>query len=191
MYGGADPCHPRFNAFRTSRYSPVSPYHAKSMKLKVGDLAPTFTLKDQNGTTHLLTDYRGRWVLLYFYPKDNTPGCTKEACGMRDAASRWTDMKTTVLGVSKDSESSHKKFQKKYDLNFPLLADEKFEVIKKYGVWAKKKFMGREYMGVMRVSFLVDPKGKIAKIYDKVKPQTHAQDVLDDLPEFGMEGRTH
>lgn len=151
------------------------------MKIKSGDIAPQFTLSDQNGKTHNLSDYKGKWVLLYFYPKDDTPGCTKEACGVRDVFPKFKKMDAVVFGVSADSVAKHKKFAEKYTLPFILLSDENKDTIKKYGVWAKKKFMGREYMGILRTSFLIDPKGKIAKIYEQVKPPVHAQEVLDDL----------
>jgi len=151
------------------------------MKLKLGDMAPAFTLPDQNEKIHTLSDYKGMWVLLYFYPKDDTPGCTKEACGVRDAFPQFKKMSAVVFGVSADSVAKHKKFAEKYTLPFVLLSDENKDIIKKYGVWAKKKFMGREYMGILRTSFLIDPKGKIAKIYEKVKPEQHAEEVLQDL----------
>ena len=151
------------------------------MAIKAGDKAPEFSLPDQEGKTHSLAGYRGKWVLLYFYPKDDTPGCTTEACGIRDA---WSDFKKAgivVLGASPDSVKSHAKFVKKYELPFTLLADADKELVNAYGVWAKKKFMGREYMGTLRNSFLIDPKGKIAKVYEGVKPADHAAEVLEDI----------
>ncbi len=151
------------------------------MKLSPKKLAPNFTLPDQVGQVHKLSDQRGQWVLLYFYPKDDTPGCTTEACSLRDHLPRFKKMKAVVFGISADSVRSHAKFAEKYQLPFTLLADEDKEVVKAYGVWAKKKFMGREYIGILRTSFLIDPKGKIAKIYEKVKPETHAEEVLKDL----------
>ena len=151
------------------------------MKIKEGETAPDFSLPDQNGKIHKLSDYRGKWVFLYFYPKDDTTGCTKEACAIRDNISGFGKMKTVVLGISVDSVKSHEKFAGKYKLPFTLLSDEKKEVVKKYGAWGKKKFMGREYDGTFRISFLIDPKGRIAKTYDKVKPETHAGEVLLDL----------
>lgn len=154
------------------------------MKLTVGAKAIDFTLPDQNGKTHALSDYNGRWVLLYFYPKDDTPGCTKEACSVRDNFPKFKKVNAVVFGVSADSAGKHKKFMEKYKLPFTLLSDEDKTVIKKYGVWAKKKFMGREYMGILRTSFLIDPKGTVAKVYEKVKPDTHAEDVLKDLEMF-------
>jgi len=149
--------------------------------LTIGKPAPSFSLPDQNGTMHTLSDYRGKWVLIYFYPKDNTPGCTKQACALRDEFPAFKKLKCVVFGISTDSEKSHKKFEEKFLLPFTLLADSEKKVVATYGVWALKKFMGREYMGTLRTSFLVDPKGKIAKIYDKVKPELHASEVLEDL----------
>jgi peroxiredoxin Q/BCP len=140
-----------------------------------------FSLTDQNGKVHELSSYRGSWVLLYFYPKDDTPGCTKEACGFRDHLNDLKKHDIVVLGVSADSVASHQKFAQKYNLNFPLLADEKKEVIKAYGTWGKKKFMGKEFEGILRVSFLINPEGDIVKKYDKVKPEIHAGEVLEDI----------
>ena len=160
---------------------PVRPGINISMKLSVGDQAPDFSLSDAVGTMHTLSQYNGKWVLLYFYPKDNTPGCTKQACVIRDDYSQFKKLQATVLGVSVDSPESHGKFAMKYELPFTLLADEKKEVVARYDVWTKKKFMGREYMGTLRTSFLISPEGKIVKIYDGVKPETHAIEVLADL----------
>ncbi len=151
------------------------------MKLKPGQLAPDFQLPDQDGKIHRLSDYRGQWVLLYFYPKDDTPGCTKEACVIRDSLPNFKKLKVKVFGVSVDSVKSHRKFAEKYSLPFTILADEKKEVVKKYGVWAKKKFMGKEYYGTLRTSFLIGQKGKIVKIYEDVKPEIHAGEVLNYL----------
>src|SRR3989338_560828 len=153
----------------------------KPIKIEVGKIAPDFELLDQNGKLHKLSDYRGKTVLLYFYPKDDTPGCTKEACSIRDSQANFKNLTTVVLGVSVDSIKSHKKFAKKYKLPFTLLSDEKKAVVNLYGVWGKKKFMGREYMGTLRSSFLISPDGKIAKIYEKVKPEIHAEEVLEDI----------
>src|SRR3989344_5069825 len=149
--------------------------------IEEGILAPEFELSDQDGKTHRLSDCRGKWVLVYFYPKDDTPGCTKEACSIRDNWPDFKKLKLTVLGISVDSVKSHDKFAAKYELPFTLLADEEKKVVKQYGVWAKKKFMGREYMGTLRTSLLIDPKGKIAKKYEQVKPEIHAEEVLKDL----------
>lgn len=149
--------------------------------MTIGQNAPTFSLLDQNSIPHTLTDYRGQWVLLYFYPKDDTPGCTKEACGFRDSFSQFKKNNAVILGVSPDSVKSHDKFQAKYDLPFPLLSDSEKTVVNLYQVWAPKKFMGREFIGTLRSSFLIDPTGKIAKIYEKVKPDGHATEVLSDI----------
>ncbi len=151
------------------------------MPLKEAAAAPDFELADQDGRTRRLSDYRGQWVLLYFYPRDNTPGCTAEACAIRDA---WSDFKAkgiAVLGVSTDSVASHKKFEAKHSLPFTLLADEHRQVVKAYEVWAPKKLAGREFLGTRRTSFLIDPEGTIAKVYEKVKPAVHADEVLRDF----------
>ena len=148
---------------------------------KIKQRAPAFTLPDQDGAKQKLSEYRGQWVLLYFYPKDDTPGCTKEACVLRDALPHFDKLEAKVFGVSVDSVASHKKFAKKYKLPFTLLADEDMSVVKKYGVWGKKKFIGREYLGTFRTSFLIDPKGKIVKVYENVNPIRHAKEVLEDL----------
>ena len=154
------------------------------MKIKIDQKAPDFKLSDQNGKEHRLSDYRGKWVVLYFYPKDNTTGCIKEACMIRDSFPDFKKLKAVVLGVSVDSVKSHKKFEEKYDLPFALLADEAKKIVKLYDVWGEKKFMGRKYMGTFRTSFLINPDGKIAKIYEAVKPDLHAEEVLRDLKEF-------
>lgn len=154
------------------------------MSLHVGDKAPDFMLPSQGEKKHTLASMKGSWVLLYFYPKDDTPGCTREACGIRDLFPRFEKLGIAVYGVSIDSVQSHKKFAEKYNLPFPLLADEGKEVVKLYAVWQKKKFAGREYVGTVRTSFLIDPKGKIAKIYKTVKPETHAEEILEDLKGF-------
>lgn len=154
------------------------------MNLKIGDKAPEFALPDQDGTVHTLGEYKGSWVLLYFYPKDDTAGCTKEACALRDDFPSFGALKAVVLGASTDSVESHKKFAEKYNLPFTLLADEQKQLVESYGVWGKKQMMGREYAGTMRTSFLIDPKGVIAKIYEGVKPEVHAQEVLEDLEQL-------
>ena len=150
-------------------------------KFKVGANAPQFNLPDQDGKMHALKDYIGQWVLFYFYPKDDTPGCTTEACSLRDNFPKFKKIKAVIFGISTDSVKSHRKFADKFELPFILLADENKELVKAYDVWQKKKFMGREYMGTMRESFLIDPTGKIAKVYEGVKPQTHVEEVLADL----------
>lgn len=151
------------------------------MIMKPGIQAPDFSLYDQDGKQHSLSDYQGKKVLIYFYPKDDTPGCTTEACSFRDSYEALKLSGLVVLGISKDSVSSHKKFADKFKLPFPLLADEDTSVCQLYGVWGLKKFMGREYMGIERQSFLIDEEGKIAKVYEKVKPQEHVTDVQRDI----------
>lgn len=162
------------------------------MQLKERQLAPNFVLPDQNGKRYSLSEYRGNWVLIYFYPKDDTPGCTKEACLIRDNFPKFKKLKAKVFGISVDSIKSHAKFTKKYKLPFTILADEDKKVVKKYGVWSKKKFMGKEYMGTLRTSFLIDQSGKIAKIYEKINPEVHVEEVLSDLNKkvigFDMDG---
>ncbi len=143
--------------------------------------APTFTLPDQDGKVHSLSDYLGKKVLLYFYPKDDTPGCTTEACNFRDNIQALGEAGLIVLGVSADGVKSHKKFADKFNLPFPLLSDETKEVCEAYNVWQKKKFMGKEYMGIMRMSFLIDEKGDLAKIYEDVKPKEHVDEVKGDV----------
>lgn len=151
---------------------------------KKGTKAKNFTLPDQDGKLHTLKDYAGKWVVLYFYPKDDTPGCTVEACQFRDNFPKFKRSKAVVLGVSVDAVKKHAKFATKYELPFTLLADEEKKVVELYGVWAKKKFMGREYMGILRTSFLISPEGKIAKVYEDVKPAEHALEVLKDIKEL-------
>lgn len=147
----------------------------------VGTKAPDFTLQDQDGVSHTLSQYKSQWVLIYFYPKDNTPGCTKQACTLRDAEPAFEKLDAVVLGISGDSVASHKKFVEKFQLPFPLLADTDKNVIEAYGSWGKKKLMGREYMGIFRNSFLISPDGTIAKVYEAVKPEKHAEEVLADI----------
>lgn len=151
------------------------------MELKIGNKAPEFCLKDQDKQKKCLKDYLGKWVLVYFYPKDDTPGCTKEACNFRDNLLEFNRIKLAVLGISKDSVESHKKFAKKYKLNFPILADEDTTVNGLYGVWQPKKFLGKEFLGTVRTSFLIDPNGDITKIYEKVKSEKHVAEVLADF----------
>ena len=149
--------------------------------LEAGKKAPSFCLSDTDGKEHCLKDYQGKWVVLYFYPRDNTPGCTREACDFRDAKSRWSRRKAAVLGVSADSAVSHEKFRTKYDLNFPLLVDADAEVAKKYGVWQKKSMYGKLFYGLVRSTFIIDPDGKVARAYYKVKVDGHVDDVLNTL----------
>ena len=149
--------------------------------LQEGDLAPDFELSDQDEVLHKLSDYRGKKVVLYFYPKDDTPGCTKEACSFRDSFGDFRKNGLVVLGVSKDSASSHAKFHEKYSLPFPLLSDTDANVIKAYEAWGPKKYMSKEYQGILRVTYIIDEEGKILKAYEKVKPQDHAQEILNDI----------
>lgn len=146
--------------------------------------AKDFTLSDQDGTIHTLKQYKGKWVVLYFYPKDDTPGCTKEACNFRDSFHELQRLDVVILGVSKDSVASHKKFAEKYHLNFPLLSDETKEVMKSYDAWGKKKFLGKEYEGTFRMTYLIDPAGEIRKVYKDVNPSVHAAEILSDLQTF-------
>lgn len=151
------------------------------LMLKLHTKAPAISLQDQNGVIHTLEQYLGKKVLIYFYPKDDTPGCTTEACSFRDNYEALTESGLVVLGISKDNVKSHKKFVEKFNLPFPLLADEDTLVSQAYGVWGLKKFMGREYMGISRSSFLIDEKGEIAKIYETVKPAEHVEEVSRDI----------
>jgi peroxiredoxin Q/BCP len=151
------------------------------MALKPGDSAPDFSLPDADGNTVTLSDFRGKWVVLYFYPRDNTPGCTKEACGFRDTYLDYQSNNVVVLGVSTDDAKSHTKFSTKFNLPFPLLSDVDGQVATAYESYGLKKFMGKEYMGVYRNTFVIDPDGKIANVYHKVKPDNHAIDLLADL----------
>ncbi len=154
------------------------------MALNPGDPAPDFSLPDANSDLVHLADLRGKWVVLYFYPRDNTPGCTKEACGFRDAHSDYQAQDVIVLGVSTDDAKSHTKFVQKFNLPFTLLSDAEGKVASSYDSYGLKKFMGKEYMGVSRNTFVIDPDGKIHKIYRKVKPENHAAEVLADLAEL-------
>ena len=146
--------------------------------LKEGSAAPAFKTTDANGNNVKLADFRGQKVVLYFYPKDDTPGCTKEACSFRDAFADFKKRGIKILGVSLDNETSHQKFAKKYQLPFTLLADTDRSISEAYGTYGQKKFMGRTYMGIHRVTFLIDEKGKIKKIFNKVRPEDHAEEVL-------------
>lgn len=150
---------------------------------KVGNLAPAFTLKDQNGDKVSLKDFRGKNVVVYFYPKASTPGCTVQACGIRDTRKDFEALDTVVLGISPDEPAKLKKFEDKQDLNFTLLSDPDHAIAEKYGVWGLKKFMGREFMGILRTSFIVDKEGRLQYVMDKVKTKTHDQDVLAYIKE--------
>ena len=152
--------------------------------LAEGQQAPDFELKDESGKTHRLSDYQGQPILLYFYPKDDTPGCTTEACNFRDDYSAYQEAGVVIVGVSADDEHSHFKFKEKYELPFTLLADTEKEVVNLYGVWGTKKMYGKEYQGIFRTTFLIDKSGNIAKIFEKVKPASHSEEVLNAISEL-------
>ena len=151
------------------------------MYLSVGEIAPDFKISDENGNDHSLSDYTGQHVLLYFYPKDDTPGCTTEACNFRDDYSSYENANVVILGVSPDTPASHKKFKEKYQLPFTLLADEKHEVCELYKVWGPKKSFGKEYDGVHRTTYLISPDGIIQEVFQKVSPANHSAEVLEIL----------
>ena len=150
-------------------------------ELKVGQKAPDFTLVDDAGRKVKLSDYKGKKVVLYFYPKDDTPGCTTEACNFRDGIAEIKSRGAVVLGVSADSAESHNKFKNKFELNFPLLADPEKKMIESYGVWKEKSMYGKKYMGIERTTFIIDGRGKISRIFPKVKVAEHYDEVLDAL----------
>ena len=165
---------------------------ASTVQLKVGKKAPPFSLPNQDGKIVSLSDYKGKKVVLYFYPKDDTPGCTKESCAFRDGIDDIQGIGAEVLGVSGDSVESHKKFAKKFNLNFPLLSDESKQMIQAYGVWKEKSLYGRKYMGIERTTFIIDETGKIDDIFHKVKVDGHLEEVLselDGMPEQDVEKR--
>ena len=149
--------------------------------LEVGTKAPDFTLPDQDGNMHFLSEYRGKKVILYFYPKDNTAGCTKQACGFAERYPQFTEKGAVVLGVSKDSVASHKKFEEKYGLPFTILSDPELVAIQAYDVWQEKKNYGKTYMGVVRTTYLIDENGKIVKAFDKVKAVDNPEQMLGEL----------
>jgi peroxiredoxin Q/BCP len=151
------------------------------MAITAGIPAPDFELQDDTGTPRKLSDYRGRNVVLYFYPKDDTPGCTTEACNFRDDYSAYDRAGVAILGVSPDDVKSHAKFKKKFQLQFPLLADEGHKVCDLYGVWGPKKFMGKSYEGVLRTTFLIDENGSIVKVFENVRPAEHSAELLSAL----------
>ena len=148
------------------------------LSLKPGDKAPEFTSLTQDGKTVSLADFKGKYVILYFYPRDDTPGCTKEACGFRDAFAEFTRKGAVVLGVSTDPVKAHSKFAAKFKLPFTLLADEQKKIVQAYGVWGEKRFMGRKYLATHRVTFLIGPDVKIKQVWPAVKPEEHAAEVL-------------
>ena len=151
------------------------------MKYMLNEKALDFVLPDQDGIPVRLSDFLGNWVLLYFYPKDDTPGCSTEACTLRDAYEDYASSGVIILGVSTDSTASHKKFKGKYKLPFSLLSDANKEVVNQYGVWGEKNFMGKTYMGIKRTSFLINKQGIVVKVYEKVSPKDHAKEVLADI----------
>jgi thioredoxin-dependent peroxiredoxin len=157
--------------------------------LKIGRKAPAFTLLDQNSETHSLKQYMGTLVLLYFYPKDDTPGCTKEACMIADVYKDFKRLKVTVLGVSKDTPRSHKKFAEKYSLPFTLLSDPTMEMMDKYGAFVEKKMYGKTVRGTNRISYLISPEGKIVKVYPEVDPANHALELLKDIKMLQKEAK--
>lgn len=151
------------------------------MMINEGDIAPDFTLKADDGKDVSLSDYKGKKVVLYFYPKDGTSGCTKEAINFRDAIEEFQKERIVILGLSKDSVDSHKKFKEKFDLPFKLLSDPEVKVLDQYGVWKKKSMFGKSFMGTERTTFLIDENGRVKKIYRKVKVKRHAQACLQEL----------
>lgn len=155
----------------------------KMMVLKTGDKAPDFKLADQQGNETKLSDFKGRKVVLYFYPKDDTPGCTKEACDFRDSMAQLKKLGAEVIGVSNDDEKSHQKFIEKFKLPFPLLCDVDKKVSSDYGVYGLKSFMGKEYYGIIRSTFIIDGNGIIEKIFYKANPERHAEEVISALKE--------
>lgn len=151
------------------------------MVLEAGMQAPEFQLNDQEGQLHKLSDYRGQTIVVYFYPKDDTTGCTTEACSFRDSYADFKAAGVPVIGISPDSEKSHTKFVNKYELPFTLLSDPDHQVCEAFGVWGLKKFMGREYDGVFRTTFIIGPEGEIKHVFEKVKPAEHSQEVLAEI----------
>lgn len=151
------------------------------MVLEKGEKAPDFELKDSEGKVHKLSDYSGERMVLYFYPKDDTPGCTAEACSFRDTYVDFKNADVTIIGISPDKVESHKKFKEKYSLPFTLLADPDHQVCEAYGVWGLKKSFGREYEGVYRTTYIIDPEGQVQRVFENVKPSDHSQEVLKEL----------
>ena len=149
--------------------------------LNVGTAAPDFALPDQDGRVHRLSELRGSWVVLYFYPKDDTPGCTKEACAFRDSLPRFGELDAVVLGVSADDQASHKEFATKHGLSFPLLADVDKQAIEAYGAWGEKEWAGQKIEGILRISYLIDPEGRIAQAWSVTEPELHADEVREAL----------
>jgi peroxiredoxin Q/BCP len=156
----------------------------ETMSIEAGSLAPEFELPDETGKIRRLSDFRGQPVVLYFYPKDDTPGCTVEACNFRDDYSAYERAGVVILGVSPDKVKSHQKFKEKFHLPFPLLADEGHKVTDLYGAWGLKKMMGRTYMGLLRTTYLIGPDGMVARVFEGVKPAVHSQEVLEALKDL-------
>ena len=152
-----------------------------NQEINIGDLAPDFEAQDESGKKHALKDYKGKTLILYFYPKDNTSGCTQEACDFRDSFSRFSKKGAAVLGVSPDSAKSHQGFKSKYDLPFPLLADEDKKICEAYGVWKEKSMYGRKYMGLERSTFLIGPDGRIQEVFRKVKVSGHVEELSEKV----------
>ncbi len=152
--------------------------------LEAGNKAPNFTLQDQNGDEQILSSRKGKWVVLYFYPKDMTPGCTTEACNFQEALPDFKKLNAEIIGISKDSVTRHRKFSDKYSLNFILVSDEDGSVCEAFGSWQLKKNYGKEYMGIVRSTFIINPDGVIAKVYPKVKVKEHHLEVQQDLMEL-------
>lgn len=153
-------------------------------EIQIGDVAPAFTLPGDDEQEYTLANQMGKWTLIYFYPKDDTPGCTTEACAIRDIYDEFAELDITVFGVSKDSVASHKKFKEKYELPFILLSDSQGEVIQAYGAWKMKNMFGTQKEGIVRMSYLINPDGKIARVYPKVDPAAHALEILTDVREL-------
>ena len=149
--------------------------------ITIGSSAPTFTLHDQGGIEHSLDQYRGAWVVLYAYPKDDTPGCTKQACAMQAALDEFERRNTILLGISADSQESHEKFAAKHNLSFPLLADETTETLQAYGVWQEKNIFGKKKMGIVRTTFIINPEGVVVHVFPKVSPEKNTLAVLQKL----------
>ena len=152
--------------------------------LEIGKSIPQFSLPDQDRKIHNIKDYKGKWVIIYFYPKDLTPGCTTEACNFQEALPDFNSIDAVIFGISKDSVKQHKKFANKYNLQFSLLSDENSDVCEQFGVWQKKSMYGKEYMGIARSTFIVNPDGKIVKFYPKVNAKEHHSEILNDLKEL-------
>jgi len=181
----APPHHRGRNGARPRPHRPAGTVHRKENEMiEVGKKAPAFSLKDQDGNTHKLADYAGRWLVLYFYPKDSTPGCTTEACEFTDSLKKFEKLDAAVLGCSADDAKSHEKFIAKYKLKFPLLSDPTHATMEKYDAWGEKNMYGKKMMGVIRSTVLIDPAGKVARHWKKVKAAGHAEEVRKALAEL-------